>query len=269
MHTSIEYIFAGIAIFLILGVTSQYATNLVNNSANLIEKEGGAERADKIIDMLLLSPGSPQQWGGQFEPTTMGLALRNALKMYQLDFSKVKRLSSNATNYIAPNRVRDLLGLSDYTRISLRVYPLLNITVTNVTGESFSVRVLNQWNLSVSNINITAAYCYTPVDSLTRGNITAFMDYSLDDSSYASNITNTFGTCTLSFTGNGTRPTLIVLASRLDVKCLTTWPSPVDCVVGSIESSMGSSSAVYNTEIVYRTVEIDGFNYVARLAVWG
>jgi hypothetical protein len=158
MHVSIEYVFAGITVFLILGVTSQYATNIVYNSASLIEKEGAAERADKIIDMLLLSPGSPQGWGEQLdEPRTMGLAVENAIKLYKLDASKVKRLSSNATNYIPPYRVRDLLGLSTYTYISLRIYPLFNITITKITEESFSVKVLNQWNAPVSNINISAS----------------------------------------------------------------------------------------------------------------
>jgi len=267
MHVSIEYIFAGITVFLILGVTSQYATNIVHNSASLIEKEGAAERADKIIDMLLLSPGSPQGWGEQLdEPRTMGLAVENAIKLYKLDASKVKRLSSNATNYIPPYRVRDLLGLSTYTYISLKIYPLFNISITKITEESFSVKVLNQWNAPVSNINITAAY--SDITDLTKEDISSFMDNTLENASYTSNNTDLLGTSTLSFPGIGTQPTLIVLASALDVKSLAIWPQGNSPLVGVLEASMGTSSA-YSTDIVSRSVDIDGLNYIARLAVWG
>lgn len=269
MHSSIEYIFAGIAIFLILSVTSQYATSLVNNSANLIEKEGQTQRADKIIDTLLLSPGSPEQWGLQpDEPTTMGLALQNALKMYELDFDKVSRLNNASMNYISPERVRDLLGLSNYIQISLSISPLLNLTVTQVTDENFSVSVSNQWNMPVSNVNITGAYCDTSIENLTEDNITSFMDYNLD-SSYAWNVTNAFGTCTLSFAGSGSRPSMIVLASSLNVQCLTTWPSQTRLVISTVDSLMGSGSSLYNTEVVQRTVDIGGFSYLAKLTVWG
>lgn len=60
----------------------------------------------------------------------------------------------------------------------------------------------------------------------------------------------------------------MVLANQLNMKSITTWPMLSSSVVGMVESSMGSVSG-YNAEIVYRNVNMDGLNYIARLTIWG
>jgi len=241
---------------------------MVYDRIKLIELDAGVEKADKIIDMMLLSTGRPVDWGGMIEePETMGLALENSIELYQLDPDKVHRLSSDSTSYISPGRVRDLLGLSAYYYTAIRVYPIFNITVTQLSAEKFHIKVFSQWKLPVSNVNITAAYLNVPIDEVNKANITSFMDISLDDAFYAYNMTNTLGTCTLNFTGAGTRETLLVMASQLSVKSLTTWPTLSEHIIGVIESSMGSVSG-FNTETVYRNVEIDGLNYFVRFTLW-
>lgn len=268
MNTTLEYISAGVIIALILGATGQYTTNMVYDRINFIEQSAGVEKADKICELLLLSSGYPTGWGlSHDEPEMMGLAIENSVKRYELDSDKVKRLSSDSPKYITPSRVRDLLGLSAYYYTSIAVYSIFNITVTQLSEERFSVNVNNQWKLPVSNVNVTAAYIDTPIGELDKGNITSFMDLSLEGAAYAFNQTNALGTCTLSFAGTGARETLLVMASELYVKCLTTWPSPSEHIIGTIESSMGSVSG-FNTETIYRNVKIDGLNYIVRFTLW-
>lgn len=269
MNASIEYISAGIIIALILGTTAQYTMNMVYNRISLIEQQSaGVNKVDKINDLLLLSPGCPMDWGGSCnEPEAMGLALQNSIRLYQLDADKVRRLRSDNPNYIPPGRVRGLLGLSPYYYTAIRVYPLFNITVTQLSEERFSVEVVNQWGRPVSNVNVTAAYVNVPMVEIDKANITSFMDLSLDGAVYAFNLTNALGTCTVNFPGTGSRESLLVMASQLSVKCLTTWPTLSERIVGTIESSMGSVSG-FNAETVYRNVEIEGLNYIVRFTLW-
>jgi len=267
MHACIEYISAGTIIFLILGFTGQYTAAMVSDHINLIEKNAGVKKADNIIYTLLLSPGQPFNWDLLTEePEMLGLALENAVKLYQLDKNKVRRLSDDSPNYIPPGRIRDLLGLSAYYYLAIRIYPMFNITVTGIYDDWISVRLLNQWRMPVSNINITAAYLETPVESVSFSDIKSFMDLSLE-TNYAFNVTNAMGTCTLNCAGVSGDGCLLILASQLGVKSLTTWPNLSEQVIGTIESSMGSVSG-YNTEVVYRNVEIEDLDYIVRFTLW-
>ena len=267
MHASIEYISAGAIVFLILGFTGQYTANMVNDHISLIEKNAGVKKADNIIYTLLLSPGQPLDWGLSYdEPELLGLAFENAVKLYQLDKYKVRRLSSNSSNYIPPGRIRDLLGLSAYYYISIRIFPIFNITVTEVDAERVSVRLINQWRIPVSNVNITAVYLDTPVENVSYSDITSFMDLSLE-AEYTFNVTNALGTCTLNRPGVSVDGCLLILANQLGIKSMTTWPNLSQHIIGAIETSMGSVSG-YNAEVVYRNVEIEDLDYVVRFTLW-
>jgi hypothetical protein len=187
--------------------------------------------------------------------------------LYQLDASKVGRLASGTTNSISPYRVRDLLGLSAEYYISIKIFPLLNMSFEKISDELFSVKLSNQWGVSVSNINVTAAYTNTCVSNITAADITSFMDNALQNATYASNMTNALGTCTLNFQGAGARSSLLVMAGRYSIKCLTSWPTLSEYILVEVESSMGSPSN-FEVETTYRNVEINGLSYVARLTMW-
>jgi len=266
MEGAIEYISAGIIISLILGMSIQFSTNMVADRVNRIEQEAGFKVADKIIDILLLSPGKPNNWSRSLEtPQSMGLALENAIKPYQLDLEKVSRLRYQDDNYIPPYMVRDLLGLGAYYYITININPIYRISVTDLNGTKFSVTVRNQWDAPTPNVNVTAAY--TNLQNITLTDIVSFMDGSLEGSVFKSNMTDSSGTCGLDFSGSGPRNTLIVLADQLGIKSLITWPDLSDDVIGEIEASMGSS-VEFNVETVYRNVEINGLNYAVKLTVW-
>ncbi len=265
MQTAFEYISAGVILCLILGLTGQFATNMVYDRVERIKQTTGLGVADKMIDFLLLSPGTPSNWGRLVDPPqNVGLALESAIKPYQLDRCKVRRLSNGTANYIPPHEVRDLLGLSPNYYTDLSIYPIYNITVEQLTDEKFLVSVANQWDVPVSTVTVTGTY--TDIIHLNSTQITQFL-YGDLDAPTETNTTDINGQCTLNFVGAGSKPTLIVMGSQLAVRSLTMWPTLSDDLVGVVESSMGSPVG-FDTEIVYRSVEIDGMNYYCKLVLW-
>lgn len=266
MESTIEYISAGIIISLILGLTIHFSTNIVNLKVNAIEQEMGFNMAENVLDTLLLSAGIPSNWGDSPDlPSSIGLALDNAIKLYQLDSAKIKRLSKESTNYIPPHMVRDLLGLGGCYYISFKIMPVFSMEVTNTTSESFSIRVTNRWGSPISNANITAAYIN--LEEIGSNEIISFLKGDLDDAMYMRNKTDASGRCALNFSGAGSRETLIILADQLNIKSLVTWPTQSESVILNIESSMGSPTN-FNVQVAARNVEIDSFNYIALLTVW-
>ena len=268
MHVVIEYISAGIIICMILGFAGQYAATMSADKINLIERNATLGKADRVIDMLLLSPGTPANWGQSLDfPQAVGFAFEGAIRQYDLDIDKVLRLSRDSPNYISPGRLRDLMGLSSVYYITLRIRPFFNMTVTKLSDSSFSVTVLNQWSIPVSNVNVTGAYTDVPVSQIDSAVLSRFLDGSLENADYAWSLTDALGRCNITFAGAPIRSTLILCGNQLNVKSVVTWPSQSTFLVGSIESSMGSVSG-YNTETVYRNVEIEGLNYIARFTLW-
>jgi hypothetical protein len=263
-----EYITSGVIIFLILGVSGQYASNMVFDRMNNVENNARIGKAEKIIDLLILSPGEPPNWGDAFgEPGTLGLSLENAVKINQLDEKKVRRLDLEDPNYIPPGRVRDLLGVRPNYYISIRIMPIFNITIQEVSQDIFSIKVYNQWSQPVSNVDITAAYSTSTVADLKEKHIASFLDGTLEDAVYTNGMTDSLGSCTVDFTASGPRPTLLVSARQISARSMTTWPTSTENVIGTIESSMGTISG-YETETVYRNVEIGELNYIIRFTMW-
>ncbi len=156
METSIEYISAGIVLCLILGVTAGFTNNMVSDRVARIEQTSDLKIADKIIDSLLLSQGNPTNWGQSIDPpTSMGLALGNAVQPYQLDRQKVSCLSNTSDNYIPASDVRDLLGLSQNYYLSIEIYPIYGVNIQSISNQKFLITVTNQWNVPVSTVNVT------------------------------------------------------------------------------------------------------------------
>lgn len=266
MDTAFEYLSAGIILSLILGVTTVFSNNMTSVKLNSIEQSSSFSIADKMVDFLLLSSGTPNNWGRTLDnPQTIGLALENAVKPYQLDRSKVKRLSNTSDAYIAPYEVRDLLGLSPNYYIKVEIYPMYNILIEQNTPEKFTVTVTNQWNVPVSALNVTGAY--TTIENVNATEITSFINGDLTNAVTQSKLTNVAGHCTLDYSDTGAKRTLIVMVNQLNVKSLAIWPESSPDLIGTINSSMGDSSD-FNVEMVYRTVEINGMNYICRFTLW-
>jgi hypothetical protein len=266
MNASIEYIAAGMIMMMVLGVTGMFTSNMVNERISNIEQISGIKISDRIVDALLLSSGDPADWGSRvYAPQSIGFALQNAIKPYQLDREKVSCLLNSSRNYIPPSEVRDLIGLAKNYYYSLKIYSLYNITITKLTSESYLIKVTNQWNTSVPSINIIGAY--TNAVNITSIDLLSFRNGDLEEAVYQYNSTDLSGQCILKFIGSGQRNTLLVMANQLNIKSINMWPKASDYLITSIESTMGvtQNAAV---EIVYRSVEIDGLNYYCKLTMW-
>jgi hypothetical protein len=266
MQTALEYISAGIILALILGVTGQYATNMVSDKVANIEQTTGMQLADKIIDTILLSPGSPSNWGTSINPpNNMGFALANAIKPYQLEREKIKCLYNDSSNYIPAYQIRDIIGLSQNYYISLEVYPIYTISIHDITNEKFSINVVNQWGIPVSTVKVKGAY--SDIENITSYTLATFMSDNLQNAVIKSNMTDVNGNCVLNFPGSGTKKSLIVMAEQLNVKSINTWPVASKDLINKVESTVGISTD-FNVELVYRSVEIDGLNYFFKLKMW-
>lgn len=266
METSLEYISAGIILSLILGITGQYSTNMVNNRIINIEQTSGLQLADKIIDTLLLIPGSPSNWGNSIDPpNSIGFALENAIKPYQLDKSKVKCLYNDSNNYIPPYQIRDLIGLSSNYYISLEIYPMYSTSIENITSEKFKITVTNQWGIPVSTARVKGAY--TSYENINSTEVYAFLNGNLQNAVFRENMTDVDGKCILNFSGSGEKDSLLVLCEQLNVKSVNTWPNMSSDIITKVEASVGIDTG-FNVELVYRAIEIDGLNYFCKFKMW-
>jgi hypothetical protein len=276
MNTSLEYIAAGIIMCIILGMTGRYTTNMVYDKMNLIESDQGLEKAGKILDLILLTEGDPPTWDDSTDdPNIMGFAPLNNIKMYKLDKDKLNRLIPTTPGYISPGRLRQLMGLSADYYISLKIYPLHNITITKKDQDVFEAEFINQWGTPISNVNVTAAYLNdTQVEDLTEDEIDAFLDLDLP-ATYDSEFTNSIGVANIRLTGASNNGCLIIYSEQLTCRCLFLLNvneyevsfADTTLAINTIESSMGSVSG-YNAEVVNRNVEIDGFDYNVRFTLW-
>jgi hypothetical protein len=259
---SYEYILAGLIIILVMNAVQIAVTDLLSQRLTALEEQNLLTEAEKVADVIFLSPGNPVNWGNTpaQEPTFFGLAAASSLRAYTLDPYKIMRLMQNSTGYISPTRARELLGLSPSSQFSLKFTPLMDI---NVAGNGvFTITVKDRMGVLDANVNITSFYVPKSLSI---------------DSTYSSvtNITRLDGTCMVSFQPQADY-VLVVLAEQSAGKSLVTFPQGYDFKVEGgrvfqsdvpsfteIDYSTGSFSGTTAT-MTYRYVMIDGLTYVAQ-----
>jgi len=274
LHISYEYILSGLVVLLVLTSTEITMYALMSQRLASLKQESGYTTADKILDVLLLSPGDPSDWGKNVSetPVSLGLADQNAMRAYFLDPNKVERLHNDSTGYISPSEARDLLGLRRSYQFSLRIKPVLSIEISSVEvggNETFTLTVRDTKGFPVPNVNITAYYV---PESLGPG-----ADYP-----HESNMTRIDGTCTVTFTSEPELEVLVVQAEQLGVRVVATHPSSFNFVVegGRVFESgtlLVTDFPPYSTglvsgldkDLVSRYVEIGGLTYVVEFELWG
>jgi len=254
-------------VLLILTSTEVTIFTLMSQKLTQLGQESTYTTADKILDILLLSPGDPPQWGENVSenPVSLGLADENALKAYVLDPYKVARLDNNSVGYIPPSEARTLLGLRRSYHFNLRIRPVLTI---NVEGNgTFNITVRDNRGFLAPNVNVTAYYVPESLDPEA-------------DYPHRSNITRVDGSCTLDF-GSETGDILVTKAEQSGVRVVATYPSGYNFIVegdrvfesdtlliSEIEYSTGIVSGIYK-ETVSRCVQIGGLTYLVEFDLWG
>lgn len=264
---TIEYILAGLVILTLLPLSQMSMAALVTYQQNQMEQETAYPMVKAILDALLLSPGSPTDWGtSSQEPTQLGLASGNAIETYVLDISKVSRLllPPDSPNYIPPGDARELMGLGEGCNFNLTFAPVLNIRLTN-TSNSYRITLVDYRSFRVPNVNISAFYV---PNSFENGKMY----------SPKSTATGATGECTLSFDWLPNH-FLVVAASQLGVKSTQTFPSDLGIHVEgnyvfqssyppikAMSYATGSMNAP-NTETTFIFAEIEDTTYYVRLAL--
>ena len=262
MHVSYEYILAGLVIVLVMNVVLVAMTDLFSQRLTALEEQNLLTNAEKIADLILLSPGNPGDWGNtpSKEPTSFGLALENSLKDYSLDPYKILRLLPNSTGYISPTRARELLGLSENSQFSLKITPLLDVQVAG--NGRFTITVRDRRGIAAPNVNITAFYVPKSL---------------INESSYpaVTNMTQLDGKCVVNFQSK-VDYVLVVLAEQSFGKSLITYPQGFNFGVEGglvyksdvpffteINYSTGSFSGT-SAKMIYRYVMIGELTYVVQ-----
>jgi hypothetical protein len=269
LHVSYEYILAGLIIILILTTSELTIFSLMTEKLTDIRQEGSYSTAEKIVDVLLLSPGYPFDWGlnVSVDPDSLGLALHNSLDAYVLDPEKVNRLNENSSGYIIHAKARELLGLRKDYHFSLQIAPMLDVQIKDEGDGEYSFAIFNDKGYSAANVNVTAFYI---PHSFVPG-----IDYTSK-----SNITMIDGTCILDFDYQ-TNYMIVVKAEQAGVKVIATYPYGENFRFEDGNIFEGDSSLI--TEIVYSTsvfsgygkesvkkyVSINGMTYSMNFDLWG
>jgi len=270
LHVNYEYILAGIVLLLILWVTEMNIVTVMTHQLTKMEQETEYPAAGRILDMILLSPGYPSNWGNlSGDPLTLGFAVQNALRAYALDISKVSRLKEESLGYISPGKARALMGLSEDYHFNLTIVPVFNIEIVNASSEGqirFNITVTDHRGFRVPNVNVTGFYIPS---SWTGGTCPS-----------ESVITALDGSCILTFDPLPDR-SLVVCATELNVKVVQTDPAGLSVrveggyvtksdfpAIESVHYATGSVSSL-NFESAFRYAEIDGVTYYVKFDLWG
>lgn len=267
MHVNYEYIMAGIILLLIFSVTRANVMSVMTHRLSRMEQETEYLLAERLLDMILLSPGYPPDWGVRSEdPLAFGLASTNALRDYVLDISKVYRLTENSPNHIPPSVARKLMGLSSRYNFNLTITSVFQIEIVNISS-TYKIAVTNYRGFRIPNVNVTAFY------------VNRSPSISLPSYSQVSKLTNINGECTVTFDPKPNH-VLLIYINHLEVKAAKSYPSGlklrvegeciVECdypIIDSITYATGIRSSAY-IETASRYVEIDGTTYYVKLDVW-
>jgi hypothetical protein len=266
MNAIYEYILAGFMMFVMLVTLHTNMQNLITDTTALIVQEE-YQMAESLLDMILLSPGSPQNWGPT-DPVLFGLAAQDAIDTYVLDPRKVIRLDENCTDYpfISPGELRNLLGLTSDINLVIRITPIFPIEIQPLGDGEYRIVVTNNRGVPTANVNVTGYY--VPESQGLNGSWI-----------HDQGVTGIDGSCTLDF-GSTEDGYVVVCADLIGVKTMRTSPDYLRVrveegqvaqsevpLINCINYTSGSFSGL-NTDWATRYVEIDGFTYYFELEVW-
>jgi hypothetical protein len=266
LNAIFEYIIAGLIMLIMVSAVHTNISNMINDKLILIEQEEYST-AESILDMILLSPGIPTNWGNSTEPPVLfGLASEKATEVYNLDANKVIRLDENSSLYIYPGELRSLLGLNSECNFIIRLNPILTIDIESLGYGDYEVTVKDSKGFPAPNVNVTGYYVHK--------SLIPHSEQIIDNA-----ITEVDGKCTLSF-DQRTDYVLVVCASLLEVKTMKIESLGYDFrvegdrvirgevpLVNSITYTTGSFYGLV-TQRAERYVMIDGFTYLFEFEIW-
>jgi len=214
MHATLEYIGVTLSLIVII-ILAHYSIAVFLRDTAHVREEQLYTVAERLMDKILLTPGSPPDWGYNFTLyngtlTDFGLAACGTRSPYKLDPDKVMRLA-NLTQlpnpvYVNGSYLAELLGLSENYGFVLEMTPLLEHKVTvldyyETPGNKgdlpsvFRIELENYYGLRVPSANVTGIYTLIKVERGVGSEDTADIEEIFTET----NITSIRGECILDF----------------------------------------------------------------------
>jgi len=109
----------------------------LNPYLNELSHKNDVERYQQLAKYLLLSPGTPSNWGSTPEvvPSSFGLALAGSSHLYELDVDKVSRLNSENNYSITYVQILEAFGVRDIA-LRIEIKPLFGLSVNLVSNHT-------------------------------------------------------------------------------------------------------------------------------------
>jgi len=168
LNASLDYLFAtSIMIIIFVSSTASYLSMMAVPSKE-VSQEQLLSMTEKVMDQIVLSEGTPSDWGVRTSlPSSIGMAAKSGSE-YQLDLDKLRRLTDNTTGTMLSSKsMFRLLGLEKNYAFRLLITPALNVTVVPtkfiiINGSNnfpcaFNVTVRTHDNIPVPNANLTTS----------------------------------------------------------------------------------------------------------------
>jgi hypothetical protein len=147
--TSIDTFFACTLIVSVAILATVYAAGTLQTQISSMQDLNKRDYLQALADHIVLSPGDPPNWGSQaLFPQSLGLSDSHSQLPFDLDADKVSRLSTlndyeltYAQIARATRLTKIAFGISINPILSIRVEPVGNVTETDATTYTFTVRV--------------------------------------------------------------------------------------------------------------------------------
>ena len=172
-----EYVFSALIIVLLVSLTLTYFIPVSLNRVTYLSEGQLQIEAEKIMNQLLLNPGDPPDWGVSVTSIdslkSFGFALKGA-NAYSLDINKLVRVFepnlSEFTNLtsISLNDILNVLGLYGVYGLSIKLTPVLNVSIQKSSDFIYEVYVKTYDDMPVINARIKAIHVNVYVSGNTE-----------------------------------------------------------------------------------------------------
>ena len=205
-----EYLLAAIIVVLMLVAASTMVVTLTDPVRVASQKEQLKFTGEKVMNQLLLDPGSPIDWGSEnVDPSllkTFGLAKVNGTsrEAYTLDPDKVQRLDLNiGSSFISRQIASSLLNLENAYGFTFELNSTINMEIEFLGFEG----------RENYNVSLTSEYGQIPIIGANVSAIVYYLDSgSISKTSQVLNSTDLAGSLVIDFeTGAFSNPKVLVL----------------------------------------------------------
>jgi len=162
--SSIDTILASSIMIILTTASMAIAAMTLYPRFNELSHRNDVERYQQLAKNILLSTGTPTDWGSMQEvvPSSFGLATVNSSRFYQLDVDKVSRLNDNNAYSITYLQLLESFGVRDVA-LKIDVDTLFDLSTSLVSSSSGENETTYNFELSTekSGLPVTAQLsCY-------------------------------------------------------------------------------------------------------------